>query len=229
MKLDHVVWFSQRMPELIASQYDGAVVGGRHERWGTYNALKYTQNAYIEWLAIEDEDVAEASTHPLVMHLRHDLATYGEGWGTLCFSTNDMESLNHRLQQSGWATSGVLDASRRTSSSTLKKWKMLFIQEDNWNDLPAPFFIQWEEDEETRSDILRKEGTLSVENESERIIRCAFVAEDAERTVQQWSKWLGVSIIADNTFVLDGIEFSFLEDPAERNRMMMVETGQAKE
>ncbi len=38
-----------------------AVVGGRHEKWGTHNALLYTKNAYIEWLSVEKMEIAATS------------------------------------------------------------------------------------------------------------------------------------------------------------------------
>ena len=50
-----------------------AVVGGRHEKWGTHNALLYTKNAYIEWLSVEKMEIAEQADHPLTKLLLHDL------------------------------------------------------------------------------------------------------------------------------------------------------------
>ena len=55
MKLDHVVYFTgkelNRIVEEQRSQGRHAVIGGRHEQWGTHNALLYVKNAYVEWLA----------------------------------------------------------------------------------------------------------------------------------------------------------------------------------
>ena len=57
MKLDHVVYFTNKAPAKIVAEQQAsgrhAVVGGRHEQWGTHNALLYTKNAYIEWLSVE--------------------------------------------------------------------------------------------------------------------------------------------------------------------------------
>lgn len=227
MKLDHVVYFTKRTPEQIAAQYEGAFVGGRHEKWGTYNALKYVRNAYIEWLAVENKEVAESSSHPLVAQLRQDLAAYGEGWGTLCISTEDIGKLDERLNLAGLETSGVVDASRKTSSGELKKWKMLFIDEKNYNDLPCPFFIEWEEDEISRRDTLRKEGSITEQSEAEYIQECVLVTKNLTETLEKWSTLLHVEIVDSNSLLLNGVRFRFETDLDERNRMLAVVTGQA--
>ncbi|VDG96615.1 Uncharacterised protein [Lysinibacillus sphaericus] len=228
MKLDHVVWFTKRTPETVSSQYPGANVGGRHEQWGTYNALLYMQNAYIEWLAIENEDIAKSSTHPLVELLKHDLSTFGEGWGTLCVSTDDIQALDDRLLAMGMETSGVLDASRLTSSGTLKKWKMLFVLEEDLTDLPAPFFIQWEESEETRRNVLRAEGALTDASDAEQITECGLVTNDLNQTLERWCSILGVKPENADSLKLHDVRLRFIKNPNERNRMLTVVTGQAE-
>lgn len=226
MKLDHVVWFAKRTPETVASQYPGAVVGGRHERWGTYNALLYLKNAYIEWLAIENAEVADFSSHPLIELLKHDLATFGEGWGTLCVSTDDIQALNDRLLEMGMETSGVLDASRLTSSGTLKKWKMLFVDENDLTDLPSPFFIQWEESEQSRRLALRAEGTITDDSDAERIMECGLVTREPKRTLERWCRILGVQPDDQESLMLNDVRLRFIVNPDERNRMHAVMMGQ---
>ncbi|GKV68323.1 hypothetical protein NCCP2716_08210 [Sporosarcina sp. NCCP-2716] len=226
MKLDHAVWFTEYTPSEIAAQHEGAVEGGRHEQWGTYNALKYLSNGYIEWLAVEDAGRARQSEHPLVRQLLHDLAEYGGGWGTLCFSTDDIEALDTRLQAQGLTTSGVMDASRKTSSGTVKKWKMLFVSEDITDDLPSPFFIQWEEDEETRRAALRQEGAIRDVNESERITECVLAAADPALALGRWSHLLGAEPETDDSFTLNGIHFRFTAAADGKSRMAEVATGQ---
>lgn len=228
MKLDHVVWFTERTPEKIATQYPGAVVGGKHEQWGTYNALLYMQNAYIEWLAIENAELAKTSSHPLVELLKHDLSAFGEGWGTLCVSTYDIQALNDRLLAMGMVTSGVLDASRLTSSGILKKWKMLFIVEEDFSDLPAPFFIQWEETEETRRNTLRAEGAITDDRDAERIVECGLVTKNIQQTLERWCTILGVTPEETDSMRLHDVRLRFMEKPDERNRMLAVKTGQAE-
>ena len=50
-----------------------------------------------------------------------------------------------KLKIKDFRTSGVLDAERRTADGQLRKWKMLFVDQPVLNELPYPFFIEWEE------------------------------------------------------------------------------------
>ena len=113
MKLDHVVYFTgkelNRIVEEQRSQGRHAVIGGRHEQWGTHNALLYVKNAYVEWLAIEHQAIAEEANHPLTNLLLHDLRE-GEGWGTICLSVDGIERFKEDIENKGFQTSGVLDA-----------------------------------------------------------------------------------------------------------------------
>ena len=163
MKLDHVVYFTNIAPkEIVAEQQasgNHAVVGGRHEKWGTHNALLYTKNAYIEWLSVEKREVAQQVEHPLTKLLLYDLQQ-GAGWGTICLSVDGIEKFKEEVENKGFRTSGVLDAERRTADGQLRKWKMLFVDQPVSNELPYPFFIEWEDPEETRFAKLREEGTI---------------------------------------------------------------------
>ena len=86
--------------EIVAEQRASgshAVVGGRHEKWGTHNALLYTKNAYIEWLSVEKWEVAQQVDHPLTKLLLHDLEQ-GDGWGTVCLSVDGIGNSMRKLK-----------------------------------------------------------------------------------------------------------------------------------
>ncbi|WJY27116.1 MULTISPECIES: VOC family protein [Sporosarcina] len=225
MKLDHAVWFTERTPDTVAGQYEGTYRGGSHEKWGTYNALKYLQNGYIEWLAVEDPETAGQSGNPLVRLLLHDLAAYGEGWGTLCFSTDGIDQLDARLTTAGFKTSGVLNASRKSTAGSLKKWKLLFIEESYTDKLPFPFFIQWEEDEETRRNVLMEEGFLGETGASERIEECVLETDDPQAAIGNWCRLLDVRPDTVDSFLLGNIRFRFQEAAGPRHRLTAVTTG----
>lgn len=225
MKLDHAVFFTEQAPDVIAAEQDGAHRGGSHERWGTHNALKYMQNAYIEWLAVENAEIARLSDNPLVRLLRHDLEAYGDGWGTLCFSTDRIERLETRLRQTGIRTSGVLGASRKTASGALKKWKLLFVKEEVTDRLPFPFFIQWEEDEETRRRKLTEEGLFGPESASEHVEECLLQTDDPAGALAGWCRLLDVQRDTKDSFLLSGIRFRFAEVQEGKCRLTAVRTG----
>lgn len=212
MELDHIVHFVRYSPRETAAHWQQkgfhATVGGRHLKWGTHNALLYLQDSYIEWLAVEKAEIASQAHHPLTRLLLHDRV----GFGTICVRTTAIKKLNKDLQAQGVATSGVLDAERRTEAGQLIKWKMLFIEEDVSAQLPFPFFIEWQETDEQRYEQLRANGMIRSSNETLSIERCIFGVWNVEETAAAWRKILGGSLDLPNC----RIEFRKTDQPQER-------------
>ncbi|MFD1032266.1 VOC family protein [Metaplanococcus flavidus] len=221
MKFDHVVHFTDSTPEDTVSfwkqQTLHAVVGGRHEKWGTRNALFYGRDSYIEWLAIENREIAERADHPLTKLLLHN----GSGFGTLCFRTTSIEELNRRLIGSGFQTSGILDGSRLTAEGKLLEWKMLFINEEPSARLPNPFFIQWNETDTERYEGLKATGAITETQQEIAVSRCVFGVEDVEEMSDRWKVLLGGSLQLPNCL----IEFRKLEGHKERLEEVHFENG----
>jgi len=198
MFLDHIVHFINKEPQAAVDYWKQqgmhAAIGGRHLNWGTHNALLYTRDSYIEWLAVEKPEVAEAANHPLTELLLHDKT----GFGTLCLRTESIADLNSRLNREGFETSGVLDAERRTDTGELIQWKMLFIKEAVTDQLPPPFFIQWQDGDEQRYAGLRNRGAIVPANEELSIERLVFGVKDPEAVENVWRNILGGSLELPN-------------------------------
>ncbi|MCM3638377.1 VOC family protein [Sporosarcina luteola] len=225
MKLDHVVYFTSKSPEEVVEDQRKAgrqaIVGGKHEKWGTQNALLYVKNAYVEWLSVERPEVAEQVDHPLTRLLLHDLKEK-DGWGTLCLSVTDIEQFNEDITNKGFATSGVLDAERRTASGELKKWKMLFVDQPVSDELPYPFFIEWETPEEIRFEQLRSEGALTSDNEKLEIRECVFAVEDPLRDTGEWAILLSQKVGDLNDIMIGDVRLRFIEQETGKNRLQEV-------
>ena len=217
IELDHVVYFSEQPPEILAKEREGTSIGGRHKHWGTVNALTYTRDSYIEYLSVEDAGIARNANHPLINLLLNDLEE-GEGWGTICFRTADIQQLNERLQEEGWETSGVLEAERETSSGFIRKWKMLFIEQAVTDELPYPFFIEWDESFEDRMRSLREDGTIKAVNENLHIARCIIHVHDPAAKVEKWAKLLGMKV-KGHSLLLPNTVLVFEESAGEKERL----------
>lgn len=222
MKLDHVVYFTKKSPiEIVEEQNSidrNAVVGGSHVKWGTYNALLYTKNAYIEWFSVENRDIAENSNHQLVNLLLSDLED-GEGWGTLCLSINGIEKFKEEIENKGFRTSGVLPAERKTATGHVRKWKMLFVEQQPSHELPMPFFIEWAEEDEERYAMLREEGTISPTNEKLEIEECIFYVKDPLKETAEWAILLSQKVGNDNNILLSNTVLKFIEHAGEKDRL----------
>jgi hypothetical protein len=212
MYFDHIVHFIEGKPQEAVEYWNQlgfpAVLGGQHLKWGTHNALFYIKDCYIEWLALENPEIALKADHPLPNLLLHDAI----GFGTVCLRTDDIEKLNERLQGEGFETSGVLDAERQTSEGKLIKWKMLFLEEEISNRLPSPFFIEWQEDDRTRMENLRKNRALQPGGEAMELEKCVFGVRDIAACTEKWQKLLGGELELENC----RIEFRLTDREKER-------------
>ncbi|MGM9967515.1 VOC family protein [Rummeliibacillus sp. TYF005] len=224
-ELDHVVYFTKKAPVDIAKDItiEGIqpVVGGRHLQWGTFNALFYTKNSYIEWLAVEDSTIAKRSTHPLVQQLLYDIDD-GEGYKALCLRSENLEESDRYIRKLGYRTTGIIPAERKTADGQIIRWKMLFIKHKLGDSLPYPFFIEWEHSFEERQKMLKADGTIQKGNEEIRIERCVFQVKDVQQKLIQWSRLLSLPITG-NTLRLKNTIFSFQKLPEGKERLQTID------
>lgn len=226
IKLDHVVYFTGKSPTEIVHEQEAlgwhTVIGGSHEKWGTYNALMYVNNAYIEWLSVEHEEVAIASNHQLVKQLVNDLGDIDK-WGTICLSVEDINQFNKTLKESGIETSGVLDAERKTIKGELLKWKMLFVKQQPSPDLPLPFFIEWESSAPTRYQQLKQDGALVEDNEELEITSCIFNVFNPDKEAAKWASLLNLKVKEGPTIQLANTVLVFRKKEFESGKQRLVD------
>ena len=213
MYLDHIVHSVTKAPLEVTEDWieNGvhAVVGGQHTQWGTYNALLYTKTSYIEWLSVEHKEVAKSADHPLINLMLHDLKTYGVGFNTICIRTNSIDNLSNQLEEKGIKTSGVLHAERKTSSGLVRKWKMLFVNEEISDSLPYPFFIEWEESEEVKYQLLQEDGTINKSNLELTITACEFHVRDPREVMNKWKSYFQLIEQDEQTLLLENTRLIF--------------------
>lgn len=226
IKLDHVVYFTKKAPAQVVEEQEHlgwhAVIGGKHEKWGTQNALMYVKNAYIEWLSVEHEKIAKNSNHQLVEQLLRDLPE-GENWGTICCSVQGIDKFNEEISAAGYQTSGVLHAERKTTTGNIVKWKMLFIKQKISDALPLPFFIEWEKDDVTRLKNLRDDCMIFPGNEKLAVTECLFSVNDPSRVVAEWRALLSAGTSEINFIVLPNVIFKFIQNEFGNKRERLVD------
>ncbi|WP_391204970.1 VOC family protein [Psychrobacillus sp. L4] len=212
MYLDHIVHHVTKTPKEVAEYWCAkgfhAVVGGQHMHWGTYNALLYTKNSYIEWLALEHEAVALKANHPLINLFLYDLKT-GPGFGTICIRTSTIDELCLQLEEKGIETSGVFHAERKTTSGLVRKWKMLFVKEEINDALPTPFFIEWEESDKERYQLLQDDGTIDGSNLELSITTCEFHVGKPREVMDKWKKYFDLKEQDEKTLLLSNTQLVF--------------------
>ncbi|MDE3838936.1 VOC family protein [Bacillus methanolicus] len=196
LELDHVVHFLNRHPleavKLLKNHGYHAVMGGRHEHWGTHNSLFYNGLSYVEFLAIEDRQKANEADNPLVQQLINDIGK-GEGVGQICLRTDNISVLQSTIRKRGFNTSDIFDGSRKREDGSVIRWKMLFILEKTF--MPFPFFIEWEQTDEERLHDLKKLRMITEDQENRSIKSVTYTVHNAEKAAKEWSKLFDVPIL----------------------------------
>ncbi|WP_307471112.1 VOC family protein [Cytobacillus purgationiresistens] len=199
LTLDHIVHFIKDNPSKAVDELQRqgfkAVVGGSHEQWGSYNSLLYLHSSYIEFLAVEEESIAARSNNPLISQLVSDLSD-GEGIGQLCFRTDAIEELSKSFQTKGFEPLPIFNGSRKRKDGVTIHWKMLFLK--NTGDVPFPFFIQWEQDDECRYAEFKEQGLLDEKLLETKVDSLYFAVENKQVPTEAWAKLFNVAVEIDS-------------------------------
>lgn len=169
------------------------VQGGEHTNWGTHNSLCYFDLAYIEFLAVQNQEIANRTKNPLIRQVVHKLKT-GEGMLQIALRTEHMEEFAEKLREKGFHTNGLLEGKRMRDDGTLLSWKMLFIEQEKEGPR-FPFFIEWGESDERRRDDLQKKGVISPHSNNIIGMKTVFYAvTNLNETSKRWEDLLQIEM-----------------------------------
>lgn len=194
LALDHIVHFLHRTPaegtEKFRQKGYHAVAGGRHAMWGTWNSLSYFGLSYVEFLAVEQEELALRSDNPLIRQLVEEHSR-GEGMGQIALRTQHMDQWAEKLSQAGMKVTGPVSGSRTREDGTIIRWRMLFLEDPRGGQLP-PFLIEWQQSDDERKSDLQKRGVIAAHpNFAEAIQAVGYAVDDLESAAEQWESWFG--------------------------------------
>ncbi|KGP71065.1 VOC family protein [Pontibacillus yanchengensis] len=148
LAFDHLVVLSSS-PEKAQHDFSSkhgvrGLKGGHHESWGTYNHLAFFDNqAYIEWIGIENHERAEASDNPLIKHVSYSNQQEIEGTIQFALRTNEMDEVIRYFDKEEIAYEGPFEGSRTKPNGTTLSWRMLFPSFDASKEV-LPFLIEWD-------------------------------------------------------------------------------------
>ncbi|MFD2043877.1 VOC family protein [Ornithinibacillus salinisoli] len=147
LALDHIVLTGKNVEE-SSTKYGRrfaikAIKGGEHEEWGTYNYLAYFSNdSYIEWLGIQDSQIANNSNNPLIQHLVYALENDVFGPFQFALRTNEMDNYINHFKEKNIPFHGPFLGQRERPDGTILTWRMLFPVYDYTKEM-LPFLIEW--------------------------------------------------------------------------------------
>lgn len=194
LTFDHLVHFIQRSPKEASEQFVQAGfhagAGGRHASWGTWNSLSYFGLSYVEFLAVEREELARQSDNPLIGQWFDDEKT-GEGLAQIALRTSEMDNWAEHFHSQGLLVTGPFEGSRTRDDGTTLRWRMLFVSDEGTSLLP-PFLIEWQQTDEERIEDLTKRSIIAAHpNGAAELVEVGYVVTNLEEAVAHWQSWFG--------------------------------------
>lgn len=161
-QFDHIVHVVEK-PELAVEclQNEGihATIGGKHEMWGTYNALSYFDLSYIECISVFDEALFEqAAAEKYSLH--NSIARHKTGLTRFAIRTTTIEEDAKKFRKAGLEVSGPTKFARTRTDGSVVSWQLLYVGHPKTK-IDFPFFIQWDQDDETRRAELQQQGAIA--------------------------------------------------------------------
>lgn len=175
--------------------------GGQHEYWGTKNALDYFGLNYIELLTVADKEKARAfprQNNSSIFDAVEDYFNSLQRFTTIAIRTTDIEATHQRLAGLGIDVGEITTGKRVDPAGNLIQWKIFYVNDDLVNHLPAPFFIQWSQDDHHRKEDLKKQGLLKDHPAGNLMVKKAiFHVKDPEEAAKQWSAILQSEVLRE--------------------------------
>lgn len=205
-----------------------AFKGGSHKDWGTYNALSYFGLTYLEFLGIENLELAKATEHNLVVKDAVELLPEHEVLSRVVIRTDDIEEVAASLEAAGLSLSPIIDGKRLDNEGRLIEWRMMTIAGD-FGGLVYPFIIQWSGTDTERVERLTSSGVIKPHPAGEvEIVRAVFHVSDPEAATNHWGTIFGLPVTKseNDTFSLKigDRSFAFVQGDENQFKQVVFET-----
>lgn len=179
--------------------------GGKHEQWGTENAVGYFGLNYIELMSVYNPELAShvvrdgaTSIHDCI----HDLP--GQHINTLGFRTNDIQAVHDRLLSQNFPVEDVQTGTRKDPRGNLITWKIFFVR-NKFFDVAYPYVVQWEEPDYIRREDLIKKNLL-VDHARKGIVvkQAIYTVTNPEMVAIKWGQFVGINPTRhDKEYIID--------------------------
>jgi hypothetical protein len=196
---DHLVHFVNH-PEQAIDQMKlhgmVAFLGGKHELWGTYNALSYFDLSYIEFLGVYNSELAEQVTDNDLVRQAMEQLPYGERFARLAIRTDDIEAAAERVRGLGLSVTGPFPGSRERADGSVLRWSMFFMNEEGGNGLLLPFVIEWGENDELRRSGLIEQGAIIGSHPAGPLSlqQVVFAVHDEDTAAAKWGSFFQLPV-----------------------------------
>lgn len=222
---DHTVHYVNDLNSAIKTFAENglhAFRGGSHKKWGTYNALSYFDLTYLEFLAIEDRELAEKSIGVnCVVTDSVKLLPDHESMSRIAIRTDDIEATATSLKAQGITLSPIVDGSRLDTHGQLIEWRMMTL-EGNFHGLVYPFVIQWKGTDLERLENLKASGVITTHPTGDISLKSAVIyVSDPAAAAAHWGLLfdLPVTESGDGSVILPIGDKSFIFKKGDANQL----------
>lgn len=211
----------------------GFTHGGKHEYWGTENALDYFGMNYIELLTVADKEQAKQFPYKNNSGIYDAVEDYFNGiqrFTTFAIRSNNIEAPHRRLANAGIDVGDITSGKRVDPDGNLIQWKIFYVNDNLPNNLPAPFFIQWGEPDPQRKQTLTKKGLIKSHAAGDLCVKQAiFNVENPQAVAQELGKMLITTPLRDgDNYVINISNRQFIFKHGSENRIVKLVFNGAK-
>ena len=198
IQFDHLVIFVNDLDSAVSKfkeQGLHVVYGGSHPMWGTYNALIYIGNAYIELIAVEHEHIfIQAAEQPYTLHETYEFNTRKNGYTRMAMRTTDGQMIANILKETGYDVHGPDTFSRLTRSGDTVEWKMVHPGVQDRSAI-FPFIIQWNSPDDERFKALRAQHIIAPHEVGDVVISEVHVHEGDLKVIATFYEALQIPVV----------------------------------
>ena len=164
IKFDHIVIFVKHLDQAVQFFKEHkfhVVYGGSHPMWGTYNALIYIGESYLELIAIEHEHVfKDAALQPYTLHETYAINELKNGYTRFALRTDQSAVVADILKGANYDVHGPNQFSRTTPTGNSIQWQMVHAGVKD-RSITLPFFIEWSLPDDVRFNSLRAQNIIA--------------------------------------------------------------------
>ncbi|MGI8384098.1 VOC family protein [Robertmurraya sp. P23] len=237
LEWDHTVHYVNSLESAIKKFHENGLIafqGGSHKQWGTYNALSYFDLCYIEFLGVENRELAESVVEPNeVVRDSVKLLPSQEVLSRVALRTDDIEEVARHLTKLNLDVSLIMDGKRLDAQGNLIEWRMMTIAGD-YQGLPYPFVIQWNGTDEVRRERLIDSGIIQEHPSGKVTITSAvFQVSNPSALAIHWHRLFGFEILDQNVtsdldkliLVVGNQTFIFIKGDENRMQQLVFNTS----
>lgn len=196
---DHTVHYVNDLSLVIKKMNEyglRAFNGGSHTQWGTNNVLSYFDLCYLEFLAVEDEDVARQIADPNeVIRDAVRLLPNQEILSRPALRTDNIEAVVTSLRANKLTVSPIMPGKRIDAQGNLIEWKMATIAGD-YQGLAYPFVIEWKGTDDERRTRLTESGIIKPHPVGDVTVEQAiFEVSDPSAVAEHWESLFGFELV----------------------------------